>query len=378
MDVAMTLHSRAIGALRRHQDMALSACALTLMLCVCVPLLVVLPESRPYGGTFIVWTLAFAVRAWRYLPRERAHVFRAAHRLADSRMRQCGVGKVLVPYTESSHLLLRTSCNKGNRLPSSPSTEATLWCRGFLAIGSRSSTPAGRELVGMEDNAITDNSSGNASGAAATSAPSSSDLFLSASALGSSAQFLALAHTVSRQEASWPVASRHTAFATSSRSRSSSGRRASLRSPKPFAHVPCGCVAAATTLTEHSSDVPSVEPASLLSMPPSANFSSRTHCCTGNKMASASLSQTPVAGGDVEFLVWHPAGPKCASLDSDAAFSVHATVGSGSVSLAGGYTVPTDVRGDGAVFLEPLAITADHGAELDTAVAASPLSGSGP
>ncbi|CAC9490051.1 hypothetical protein, unknown function [Leishmania infantum JPCM5] len=318
----MALYGRAIGALRRHQDGAIGAVVLALVLCVCVPLLAVVPESRPYGATFIAWALAFAVRAWRCLPRERAHVRRAAHRLADARMRQRGVGKVLMPYTEESRLMSVARYNRGNRLPSCSSTEARTRCRGFLAIGSRSPTPTHQARVGMGHNGISANSSGTTNSAAAASAPLSCDLFLSTSALESSAQFLALTHVASRQEPSWSIADRHAASITPSGSRSGSGRRTPRRSHEPFTYVSRACASDFTTLSEHGSEVPSVEPASPSSMQPTTSSSSRTHGCTGAAMTPASLPQTPVVSGAVQSPAWLPAEPARTFSDSKTPLSV--------------------------------------------------------
>lgn len=303
----MALYGRVIGALRRHQDVAIGAIILTLVLCVCVPLLVVVPESRPYGATFIAWGLAFALRAWRCLPRERVHMCRAAHRLADAKMRQRGVGKVLMPYTGASRLMPVASYSRGNRLPSCSSTEATTRCHGFLAIGSRSPTPTHQARVDMGDNDITANSSGKTSGAAAGSAPSSCDLFLSASALESSAQFLALTHVASRQEPSSSITDRNAASVTPSGSRSAIGRRAPRRSHEPFTCMSRACALDFTTLSEHGSEVPSVEPASLSAMQPTTSSSSRMHGCTGAAMTTVSLPQTPVVSGAVQSPAWLPA-----------------------------------------------------------------------
>ncbi|CBZ27281.1 hypothetical protein, unknown function [Leishmania mexicana MHOM/GT/2001/U1103] len=312
----MTLYGRAISALHRHQDVAIGVIILALVLCVCVPLLVVVPESRPYGATFIGWALVFAVRAWRCLPQERAHVCRAAHRLADTRMRQRGVGKVLMPYTETSRLMPVASYNKGNRLPGCTSTEAATRCLGLLAIESRSPTPIHQAQVDMGRNDIGANSSGKISGAAAASAPSSCDPFLSTSALESSAQFLALTHVVSRQEPSWSIADPHAASVTPSESRSGSGRCAPRRSHEPFASMPRACATGFTTLSEHGSEVPSVEPASPSSMQPTTSSSSGTHGCTGTVMTPASLAQTPVVSGAVQAPTGRPAELARTFLDS--------------------------------------------------------------
>ncbi|KAG5504839.1 hypothetical protein GH5_05469 [Leishmania sp. Ghana 2012 LV757] len=299
----MALCGKAIGALRRHQDVAVSATVLSIVLCVCVPLVVVVPASQPYGATLIAWTLAFTVRAWRLLPWERARVRRAAHLMADARMQQSGVGKVLMPYAEATHSLLSVSRSKADHLPSGTSTSPPSRCRGFLTIESLSSTSARRALPVMEGYGIADSCSGRGRGAGAAS----SDVFLSASALESSAQFLALAHGASRQESPWPIGDRHTSGATPSGSRSGSGRRASRRSHEPFTLLSHTHASDATALSEDSGAMPSIVPATLLSMPPSTNTSSDTHGCTGNAMAVESLPQAPVLGDAVESSVWPPA-----------------------------------------------------------------------
>ncbi|GET88798.1 hypothetical protein, unknown function [Leishmania tarentolae] len=317
----MTLRDKAIGALRRHQDVAISAMVLTLVLCVCVPLLVVVPGSRPYGATFIAWALAFAVRAWRVLPRERAHVRKAAHRLADARMRQRGVGQVLPHFSASSRSLPVATYTTGNGLPSCPSTEVTLRCHGLLATRSCSPTPIRQALVGMGVSGMADGSRDKTSDTAAVAAPSSSDTFLSTSALESSAQFLALSNALSRQEPSCSIADRHIASATPSGSPSVSGRHASRRLHEPFAYMSPACASDFTTLSEQGSEVPSVEPASPPFMQAMAS-TSRTHGCTGTTMTPASLPQTSVVGGATQSPVGLPAELTQTHLDSKTPISL--------------------------------------------------------
>ncbi|KAG5501308.1 hypothetical protein JIQ42_06309 [Leishmania sp. Namibia] len=314
----MTLCGKAIGALRRHQDVAISATVLFSVLCVCVPLMVVVPQSQPYGATLIAWTLAFTVRAWRLLPWERARVRRAAHLMADARMQQSGVGKVLMPYAEATRSLLSVSRSKADHLASGTSTSPPSRCRGFPTIGSFSSTSAQRALPVMEGYGIADSCSGRARGAGAAS----SDVFLSASALESSAQFLALAHGASRQESPWPIGDRHASGATPSGSRSGSGRRASRRSYEPFTLLSHTYASDATTLSEDSGAMPSIVPAAPLSMPPSTNTSSDTHRCTGNAMAVESLPQAPVLGDAVESSVWPPADLTSIPSNAETPFSL--------------------------------------------------------
>lgn len=79
---------------KRHRYTALHCTILLVVVAVCVPLLVLVPEARPYTATLLAWTLAFAVRLWQWLPSERASVQRRAHRRADARMRERGVGSV--------------------------------------------------------------------------------------------------------------------------------------------------------------------------------------------------------------------------------------------------------------------------------------------
>ncbi|KPI85318.1 hypothetical protein ABL78_5630 [Leptomonas seymouri] len=77
-----------------HRHAIIDYAALLLAVVVCVPFLVFLPESRPYGATFISWTFAFTFHLWRWLPWEQAHVLRAAHRRADRIMLEGRVVRV--------------------------------------------------------------------------------------------------------------------------------------------------------------------------------------------------------------------------------------------------------------------------------------------
>ncbi|KAG5478738.1 hypothetical protein LSCM1_06142 [Leishmania martiniquensis] len=299
----MTRFIKAIDALRKHRDAAIRASVLLIVLCVCVPMLAVVPESWPYGATFIAWSLAFAVRAWRFLPWERAYVRKAAHLMADARMRQRGVGKVLMPYTEVPRSLPVVSRSKGDPLPSYSSTEGGVRRLDFLGIRSLSSTVTRRAPAEMEGIGIADTRSGEASGTAA--APSTA--YLSASALESSAQFLARAHGSSRKESRGPVANRHAAAATPSRSRSGSDRRASRRSYEPLTLISDAYAPGATGLPEHHGVIRSAETAMPLSMPPSKNATPDTHGYTGDAVEVASLPQLPVLGDAAESSAWPPA-----------------------------------------------------------------------
>lgn len=78
----------------QHRNTIIDFAVLLVVVAVCVPLLVVVPDSRPYAATFIAWALAFTFHLWRWLPSERRHVRRTAHRCADALMQARGVGKV--------------------------------------------------------------------------------------------------------------------------------------------------------------------------------------------------------------------------------------------------------------------------------------------
>lgn len=79
---------------KRHRYTVINCGVLLVVTAVCVPLLVVVPEARAYAATLLAWTAAFAVRLWRWLPWERASVRCRAHRRADALMRTRGVGSV--------------------------------------------------------------------------------------------------------------------------------------------------------------------------------------------------------------------------------------------------------------------------------------------
>ncbi|KAK7196032.1 hypothetical protein NESM_000536800 [Novymonas esmeraldas] len=270
--------------LRQHRDTAISVGVLTLAVCVCVPLLVVLPDSRPYGATVIAWTLAFAVRAWRWLPWERAHERRAAHRLADARMRLRGVGKVLLPYSD------------GNACASS---QPSLRCRGFHTVAHRS--PAPRRLA-LGDRAavdkempITTTTTPSSSSSFAVAAAAAADTCLSASALESSAQFLALAQVAERPTGSWPVATRHSTSAPTSWASQQDDGSATWPSHEPFSHAPRGAPLVSSPLSPRGDVVPSHTPASpsSSSTPPPSVATSCTRGYTGQTATPASRPPTP-------------------------------------------------------------------------------------
>jgi hypothetical protein len=139
-----------------HRYVLLDYAVLLIIVAVCVPLLVVVPHSRPYGATLIAWGLAFTFHIWRWLPWERAHVQQTAHRRADCVMQARGVGKVHRQtkslHTTMSSSLLTGPLGEGNYLPG---------CEGEAGEDSSSfewclNAPLPREL--LEDTNDTSNS----------------------------------------------------------------------------------------------------------------------------------------------------------------------------------------------------------------------------
>lgn len=217
-----------VSFVKRHRYIVIDVAVLLVVVAVCVPLLVVVPDARPYCATLLAWAFVFALHLWRWLPWEKAHVRRSAHRRADAVMHERGLeemhrqAKLLQATTTSWSLTTMAHREEGNRLPSrggEGGEDSGDWAwtgskqRKFLCDSNEDSSSSpflhyvSRQSKGREEGVL-----GEAEDSFVVTAPApmlhrdESPLpRISASALESSSQFLALSTSASPIRSSQPA-----------------------------------------------------------------------------------------------------------------------------------------------------------------------------